>query len=539
MLPTFVIGLREGLEAALIVGIVAAFLRQQGRSDLLRWAFVGIAAAIGLCVTAGVALELVSRDLPQRQQEGLETVIGAFAVAMVSYMVVWMKRHSRDLKGQLEGAAGAALAVGSGWALVAMAFLAVLREGLETVVFLLAAFNETGSGDGPWIGACLGILISVGLGYAVYRGGVRLNMSKFFRATGAVLVLVAAGLVVSALHTAHEAGWLNVGQQSTVDLSGVVRTGSLQSSVLTGVLGLQPRPVLIELIAWLVYLVPMLAYVVWPPGRAPRPATLARVALAGGLACAVALVPLLALRPGVPADRPVARSGSLSGQVLSLDAHQGVFAADLPTGRTTLSGVTPSSLSALAGSGSGSAAQRVSATLSGSQAQDGVPVDLYTAKRSSALTGAPATLSLVELSALNGGRLPLGVKAATGTDSVPVRYISAEQETFLVATGTHRVVDVIWQQIVAVQATTSVGTITLTAPASTAHFPADAVTAAVQAAAGERHDADHRRTLTAWAVVAGLGAAGFLLVAAAFWVTGRRTSRDEPVASPVPAVVNS
>src|SRR4051794_6189048 len=110
MLPTFVIGLREGLEASLIVGIVAAFLRQRGRSDLLRWVFAGIAAAVALCVAAGVTLEVISRDLPQRQQEGLETVIGAVAVGMVTYMVVWMRRHSRDLKGQLEGAAGLALA---------------------------------------------------------------------------------------------------------------------------------------------------------------------------------------------------------------------------------------------------------------------------------------------------------------------------------------------------------------------------------------------------------------------------------------------
>jgi high-affinity iron transporter len=98
MFPTFVIGLREGLEASLIVGIVAAFLRQQGRTDLLRWVFAGIAAAILLCIGAGVALEVVSQDLPQRQQEGLETIIGVVAVGMVTYMVVWMRRHARDPK---------------------------------------------------------------------------------------------------------------------------------------------------------------------------------------------------------------------------------------------------------------------------------------------------------------------------------------------------------------------------------------------------------------------------------------------------------
>src|ERR1700761_3694983 len=113
MLPTFVIGLREGLEAALIVGIVAAFLRRQGRRDLIRWVFIGVGTAVLVCVAAGVALHAYAKDLPQRQQEGLETVIGVLAVAMVTYMVVWMKRHSRELKGQLETMASDALGGGS------------------------------------------------------------------------------------------------------------------------------------------------------------------------------------------------------------------------------------------------------------------------------------------------------------------------------------------------------------------------------------------------------------------------------------------
>src|SRR4051812_5099627 len=113
MLPTFVIGLREGLEAALIVGIIAAFLRKQGRRDLLRSVLLGVGIAIGLCLAAGTALEVYSRDLPQRQQEGLETVIGALAVGMVTYMVVWMRRNSRHLKVQLEGLAAGALAGGA------------------------------------------------------------------------------------------------------------------------------------------------------------------------------------------------------------------------------------------------------------------------------------------------------------------------------------------------------------------------------------------------------------------------------------------
>src|SRR4051812_22958110 len=162
MLPTFVIGLREGLEAALIVGIIAAFLRQQGRKDLMRWVFVGVGVAVAICVSIGVVLKVVSQDLPQRQQEGMETVIAVIAIGMVTYMVVWMKRHSRDLKGQLEGMAAGAIggASSSGRAMILMAFLAVLREGIETVVFLLATFNEKHSGASAPLGALLGLALA-------------------------------------------------------------------------------------------------------------------------------------------------------------------------------------------------------------------------------------------------------------------------------------------------------------------------------------------------------------------------------------------
>jgi high-affinity iron transporter len=267
MLPTFVIGLREGLEAALIVGIVAGFLGRQGRRDALRQVWLGVIAAVLICIVVGVVLEVVSADLPQAEQEGLETVIGVLAVGMVTYMVVWMRRHSRDLKGELEGQAGAALARGSASALVLMAFLAVLREGFETAVFLLAAFQASTSPVLAGSGALIGILLAVVLGYGIYKGGVRLNLSKFFRATGVVLVLVAAGLLMTACHTAHEAGWLNFGQQRVADLSWFVLPGTPVSSLVTGVLGIQPYPVLIEVLAWFLYLVPLLVYLLWPQRR--------------------------------------------------------------------------------------------------------------------------------------------------------------------------------------------------------------------------------------------------------------------------------
>jgi iron uptake system component EfeO len=329
VLPTFVIGLREGLEAALIVGIIAAFLRQQGRADLMRWVFAGIATAVGLCLAVGAVLEALSHDLPQRQQEGLETVIGVLAVGMVTYMVVWMRRHSRELKGALEGSAAAALARGgtgrtAAQAMVVMAFLAVLREGIETVVFLFATFNESGNTASAGTGALLGIAVAVALGWGIYRGGVRLNLSRFFRVTGLVLVLVAAGLVVTALHTAHEAGWLDAGQQRTVDLSGLVRAGSVQASLLTGMLGIQPYPVVIELVAWLAYLVPVGLYVAWPPNLPLRDRRIAAWLAGSAVAVAGSGALVVATASPAPGDDPTTIANAASNRITAGDASAAV-----------------------------------------------------------------------------------------------------------------------------------------------------------------------------------------------------------------------
>ena len=270
MLATFVIGLREGLEAALIVGIVAAFLRQRGRGDALRLVGLGVALAVAFCVVVAVALQLWSASLPQAQQEALETVVATAAVVMVTYMVLWMRRHARSMRGDLEDATASALAAGTAWALVAMAVLAVLREGFETSVFLLAAFNASGAPLAAGLGALLGIVVAAVIGVGIYRGGVRLNLARFFRVTGVVLVVVAAGLVATALHTAHEAGWIDFGQAQLVDLSSIVRPGSIPAALLTGVLGLQPRPTLIEGAGWLLYFVPMIVVVLWPSARRAR-----------------------------------------------------------------------------------------------------------------------------------------------------------------------------------------------------------------------------------------------------------------------------
>ena len=182
----------------MIVGIIAAFLRQEGRRDALRWMWVGVAIAAAICVAAGVTLELVSRDLPQRQQEMLETVVGAIAVAAVTFMIVWMRRNARGLR-RARGPRVRRPGGGLGDRARRMAFFAVIREGFETSVFLLAAFDSSTDPLAAGGGAFLGVVLAVGIGYGIYRGGIRLNLARFFRVTGLVLVLVAAGLVATAL----------------------------------------------------------------------------------------------------------------------------------------------------------------------------------------------------------------------------------------------------------------------------------------------------------------------------------------------------
>jgi high-affinity iron transporter len=264
MIPTFVITLREGVEASLIVGIVAAFLVKEGREDAMRQIWIGVAIAIVLCTAVGVGLDLVGEQLPQKEQEGLETIVGVVAVAAVTYMIVWMRRHARGIKGSLEGEAASALATGSTLALVGMAFLAVLREGFETSVFLLAAFQDSTDTAAAGAGAVLGLVAAVAIGLGLYRGGVRIDLTRFFRFTGLILVFVAAGLLASAAHTAHEAGWIDSFQGQALDLTWLVQPGTVSASLLTGMLGLQPTPTQIEVAVYGLYALPVALYVLWP-----------------------------------------------------------------------------------------------------------------------------------------------------------------------------------------------------------------------------------------------------------------------------------
>jgi high-affinity iron transporter len=273
VLPTFVIGLREGIEASLIVGIIAAFLIQRGERQALRPVWIGVGIALAISAGAAIALNAIGRSMPLRQREAMEGSLALVAVSGVTYMIVWMRRHAREMRRMLESHAEGALMKGSVFALVAMAFIAVLREGLETAIFMLAAFQSSTNPAATGTGAILGVAVAIGLGYALYRGGIRINLARFFRVTGFVLVLVAAGLLATAVTEFAEAGVVTALQQRAFDLSWLVAPGTVRASLLTGMLGFQAVPTVAEVGVWLVYAVPMGLYVLWPqrPGR-PQPA---------------------------------------------------------------------------------------------------------------------------------------------------------------------------------------------------------------------------------------------------------------------------
>jgi high-affinity iron transporter len=276
VLVPFLIMLREGIEAALIVGIIAGYLKQTGRQAWMPAVWVGILLASALSLAVGFTLDLADAEFPQRQQELFEGIVGLAAVAILTSMVFWMKKVARSIKGQLHDSIDAALAPGSGQglALVGMAFFAVAREGLESVFFLLATFQQDVGIEAP-VGALLGILVAIAVGLGIYHGGVRLNLRLFFRWTGLFILVVAAGLLAGAVRALHEAGLWNGLQQVVFDLSGVLSSDGPLGTVLAGLFGYQDMPTLGEVLAYLLFL--LVTVPLFFGGTVVRPAAAARV----------------------------------------------------------------------------------------------------------------------------------------------------------------------------------------------------------------------------------------------------------------------
>lgn len=394
MLATFVIGLREGLEAALIVGMIAAFLRRNGSSLKPMW--LGVGAAVLLSALVGITLEVVSAALPQQQQEAMETVIGVAAVVIVTFMVLWMSKNARSMKTVLETHAGSALKGGSIFAMAGMAFLAVLREGVETAVFMVAAFQSSLNPLAAGGGAVLGLAIAAGIGFLLFRGAIKINLAKFFTVTGAFLVFVAAGLVMKSLRTAHEAGWVNIGQDATVNLAWLAPNGSARSAILTGVFGIPNDPRAIEVLGWALYLVPMLAFVLWPRTWRPSAVRLPRLQFTAAATLGVAAIALAVFAPlSVPA------APSASSATPAITSSEQAFG----TLRVTAS-ATPTLLVSADGAETAHAL-----TSHGTQSHAGRTASVYTADGAQGTQSGPDKISSADLARLNGGRLPVGISS--------------------------------------------------------------------------------------------------------------------------------
>jgi high-affinity iron transporter len=417
VLATLVIGLREGLEAALIVGIIAAFLRKNGKSLLAMW--LGVALAVVLSIAVGVSLDLVERVLPQAAQEGMEAVIGAIAICFVTSMIVWMDAHARDMKRQIEAEAAAALSQAGTYALASMAFLAVLKEGFETSVFLLATFSAAQSPLLAAAGAIIGLLLAVVIGWGIYVGGVRINLSRFFRFTSAFLILVAAGLVITSLRSAHEAGWLNAGQQQTLNLSWLVAPGSIQSALITGVLGIPADPRLIEVIGWFAYLVPVALLLYWPRPQQKRPLMAAHLQFAAAAALAVLALGLVVFyptaRPQVPAQATLVAATGDTPRVVGTAQLSAPSANSSPVLSVLLDGAANTTL------------QLTNDACQPAQ-HDGIETSACTMTRTSTLAGEPSSLTLDQIVALSGGRIPVGLNPAEHPGPFAADW-SAEQST--------------------------------------------------------------------------------------------------------------
>jgi len=266
MLVPFLVMLREGIEAALIVGIVASYLHHARRKELMPAVWVGVLLASALSLFVGAALQLVAAEFPQKQQELFEGVVGLVAVVLLTSMVFWMRKAARSIKGELHASIDRALARESGpaWALIGMVFLAVAREGLESVFFLLAIFQQSQGWEAP-VGALAGIALSIVIGIGLYKGGIRLDLRRFFRITGVFILLVAAGLLAGSLRKFHEAGIWNGLQQVVVDLSEVLPMDGPLGAVLSGLFGYQAAPVLGEVIVYVAFLAITLFLFFRPP----------------------------------------------------------------------------------------------------------------------------------------------------------------------------------------------------------------------------------------------------------------------------------
>ncbi|MCX4474210.1 FTR1 family protein [Micromonospora sp. NBC_01655] len=273
MFATYLIGLREGLEATLVVSILVAFLVKSQRRDRLPQVWAGVGLAVALSVLFGWLIEYTSTSLLARSEdrELFEAVTSVAAVVFVTWMIFWMRRAARTIAGELRGRLSEALAVGS-VAVAGMAFLAVIREGLETALIFYSAAQGAAGDSGPLLALIGGIASAVAIGVGLYFSALKINLSTFFTWTGALLILVAAGILKYGVHDFQEAGVLPGLNDLAFDITSVLDPTTWYAALLAGMFNITPAPSVLETAAWVAYALPVLLLFL------RRPAALARTA---------------------------------------------------------------------------------------------------------------------------------------------------------------------------------------------------------------------------------------------------------------------
>ena len=254
---------REGLEASLIVGIVLAYLAKTNNRDHFRVIWAGTAAAVAVSIVTGAALFFTVGELEGRSEQIFEGVAMFSAVAVLTWMIFWMRKQAINIKRELEARVASAVAAGSAVGLASVVFFAVLREGWETALFLFA-ISESSSPLATTIGAVVGLAISITLGVALYMGSRRLNLRQFFTVTGTLLIVFAAGLLAHGIHEFQEAGLLPMTIEHVWDTNALVSEDSTAGEFLRTLFGYNGNPSLLEVLAWATYLAVALALFLRP-----------------------------------------------------------------------------------------------------------------------------------------------------------------------------------------------------------------------------------------------------------------------------------
>lgn len=272
MLAGFLLALREGIEAALIISIVLGMLKKMNRQDRAPVVWLGVAGAAALSVAAAIVLSVVGAEFEGAAEQAFEGFTMLFAAAVLTWMIFWMQKQGRQIQKGLEADVREALSGGQTVALFSVAFFAVLREGIELALFLTAVnFSTPAVGEAPilgWLGGILGLIAAAIIGWLLYESAIKLNLRRFFQFTSVVLILFAAGLVSHAVHEFNELGWIPSVVEHVYDINPIVPETTTTGQFLKALFGYNGNPSLTEMLAYVGYFVVVFG-LLWYLNRKP------------------------------------------------------------------------------------------------------------------------------------------------------------------------------------------------------------------------------------------------------------------------------